>query len=145
MAPEDHRPGPKPADLSDLADGHGTLVHLAGRLMAHASGAGDEGPEEDIAHLLQETISTVTQHFLHEESLMKVFEYRAHAPERFRSHIESLADFSGEICRLICSAEIMHPAMLSRLGQMLHDFARHHQRDHDDAFVAHLLAGGQRA
>ncbi|MCB1894586.1 MAG: hypothetical protein H6945_11810 [Zoogloeaceae bacterium] len=145
MAPENHQPGPKPTDLSDLADGHSALAHLAGRLLSHASGDRGEAPEEDIAHLLQETISTVTQHFLHEESLMKVFEYREQAPDRFRSHIESHADFSSEICRLICSAEIMHPAMLSRLGKMLHDFATHHQRDHDDAFVAHLLAGGQRA
>lgn len=144
MSPKDQAPEVAPSTVTDIADGHSAFGRLAERLSSHAAADEHGVPEGEIAHLLQETISTVTQHFLNEESLMKTFGYREREPARFHAHIESHADFSGDVCKLVCSADILRPDMLEKLAGMLVDFAVCHQRDHDDPFLDHVL-DGQRA
>lgn len=131
--------------IQELDDGHQAFVQMAERLSA-ASATLMSAPERErvVPELLQETISTVTQHFVAEERLMKSHGYRLHAPERFADHLEAHADFTAEVCRLVCALEHFTEDSLRQLGRMLLEFAAAHGERHDQDFVRHIATSAGR-
>ena len=140
-------PNPDPPDaarltgIPELDDAHEAFIEMASRLNHAASEPmAPEVRERLVPELLQDTISTVTQHFVAEERLMKSYGYRALDPDRFGDHLEAHADFTAELCRVVCAMEHFNEAALKQLGRLLRDFAVMHSERHDLPFVRHVSA-----
>ncbi len=127
--------------IPELDDAHEAFITMACRLNQAASQTMTPAERERIIpELLQETISTVTQHFVAEERLMKSYGYRSQDPVRFGDHLEAHADFTAELCRVVCTMEQFNESALHRLGRLLSEFAVIHSEQHDLPFVRHVFA-----
>jgi len=127
--------------IAELDDSHDAFIRMAKRLsQAAATPMSAEERDRLVPELLQDTISTVTQHFVAEERLMKSYGYRAQDPDGFSDHLEAHADFTAEVCRIVCAMEQFTEDSLAQLCRMLTDFSAAHSERHDLPFVRHVCA-----
>lgn len=128
----------------EIDDGHRALLDLVRRLDATTGQetTGERATEQQLIELLNEVITTVTEHFVAEERLMKRSEYAAAHPVKFASHVESHADFAEHLCKAVCRMDEFSTDSLARLGSMIREFAELHWHEHDRRFAERLGAGG---